>query len=709
MDPLHPTSGHSSSSSDLTGASHSGPKSRFNKKTVSKIDDRRSGPVANEGLRGPDAEPFTDSDSRRSRSVGSSETATSILTDYEADYFADSSNESITSNRMIRSPSEEFPAPASAEGARITIGNGVDEPASADGASITIKGGGSISKASIKSLAKRLWNWVVDFASNHKIAIGIALSVIFVFIMASPAGPIIMGGTVGAVILASLGMVATCGLVGALLVDMISKIPLFAQQQVPPPVNRQNQNPQTATQNQQPDQSPEPGSQLEPAQHSPEQGGLSAQPRVSATATPAGVQQKTGHIAESDGQFFLTPLEKMSGADEGLAAQPVKSSSGAGQAKPFSMAAFDSWLSENFARWSSRQNFAKFSKHMRNSDNDEALDADAALDHYLQELDQKLINLSVLANSPLHEPLSSEALQKFNLQQFTEVFESTLAMLDPTPEHCRFMMAQLLSVLPPEEFPWVSPDLWAPLLSIGEGRKSIEGFSRSEMAQVEASDFLRVSLLIMARYADKRQAQLANPGRDTAESGKFVAAGGAESSSDDGQSQDDSSVMTEITSAESDEKPFVFDEEAYVIDEQQQSILRRFKQLPGLEAFDTQLPRLTKNRVNFEAFFTNIITAVVQWDERSKTDNAEEKSGRTKEHRQMLVTNLLARGVFEAGFRMMRDTPEAIKIGTASGRKEFLGILFASPEVEKIFADADIEAKEAEQAIAREYLVGFIK
>ena len=708
MNELPPTSGRPSIKADLTDTSRS--ESRFNEKTVRKVDDRRSvrGLAHESGdltrdIRQRDTERSSDSESYHSQSVDSASTASSVLTDYEAD-FADFANaDRITLNSDIRQPNDDFPAFVDANEASITISNsGASKPAVTADASITIEGGGQLSKNSIKSLIKKLWNWAVDFASNHKIAIGLALSILFVFIMASPAGPAIVGGMLGATILASLGAVTACALLGCLIVDMIGKMSPYAQQV---PAHRPNHqlpttpNSQTSTVDQNQRQVSEQDSQSEPApRRAPPVPSSAAGKAESSNAVPP---QKSDSIAEAESQFFLTPIDKMSCTNAGVAAEPAKASSvgAAAQAKPFSMAAFDGWLSENFARLSNRQQYAEFSKHLRKSDNYQMLDADGMLDRYLQELDQKSFDLSILANSPLMEPVSSAALQQYNLQRFADVFESALEMLDPTPEHCRTMSTQLMSMLPKEEFPWVSSDLWAPLLSVGEGRESLEGISHDEMVQLEATDFLRLSLRILDRFANQRNAELAGSGDTGA---KFTISDTVVS--DEEQSRDDASVVTEVTSADGNQESLAEEMDWSMLE---QSILRRFRQLPGLQGFDTQLPDMPRSKVNFEAFFINIIIAVVRWNERPESQSTAGKSARTSEHYQKLVVNSLARGVFAAGFRMMRDTPETIKIDTVSGRKAFLGDLFNSPEVDKIFAD--INAQEREQANAKEYLSGFIK
>ena len=380
---------------------------------------------------------------------------------------------------------------------------------------------------------------------------------------------------------------------------------------------------------------------------------------------------------------------------------------GAGPGKPFSMAVFNQWLSENFSRWTDRQQYAEFSRQLRKNDNFQALATDGVLDRYLEDLNQKSLDLSMLANSPLMQPDGGAGVQQLRLEQFANVFESAMYMLDPSPEHCRTMSTQLLRLLPKEEFPWVSSDLWAPLLSIGDRRKSLEGFSRGELAQVEASDFLRLSLQVLERFANQKQPELESLGGDSANSsaGNFVASE-TESSLGDERSGDDASVTTETTSIESDDERLSLDEEL-TWDGLQQPILSRIRQLPGLRGFNTQLPEVGRNRVKFEAFFTNIASAVVQWNDNPGVQSTAGRSARTDNHYLNLAVNSLARGIFEAGIRMMRETPESIKIDTASGRKSFLDNIYESPEVYEIFAE--IDAQEHEQIIAKNYLKSFIK
>ena len=749
MKDLPLTPGSSSVRPDLPSSeTKSEPERRFKEKAVGKVnpDDPRSLPrfaraSATESLsadlRERGAEYSSETGPYYSQRADSVATESSVLTDHEAQFFEFAEDDEATSRSGdIRRPSSDFPvsvpsaterasthsggsrASARTKNASITIegggqvhGNGPDRSTPADDAA-TVDGVGQVSQSTFKSIVKRLWNWAVDFASNHKITIALALSILFVFIMMSPAGPGIVGGVLGAAMLGSLGMSVSCALVGAIIVDLIGKSGPFAQQVPAPGPDQSPQNPD-AGQKPQPENQSEQTPQSEPSQPLSRQDSAVPSSTTSDKAKPdhGAKRQKADSVARSDGQFFLTPVEEMSRATGttafGSAENLADVADGSGSGKPFSMEVFNQWLSENFSRWTDRQQYAEFSRQLRKNDNFQALDTDGVLDRYLEELNQKSLDLSMLANSPLRDPDSSAAVQQHRLEQFAGVFESAMKMLDPSPEHCRTMSTQLLRLLPKEEFPWVSSDLWAPLLSIGDRRKSLEGFSRGQLAQVEASDFLRLSLQGLERFANQKQPELESLDGDRASSsaGSFVASE-AESSLGDERSRDDASVITDETSIESDDELLSFDEEL-IWDGLQQPILSRFRQLPGLKGFNTQLPEVGRSRVNFEAFFTNVISAVVLWNENPGAQSTAGRSARTNDHYQNLVVNSLARGIFEAGFRMMHETPEFIEIDTASGRKSFFDNIYASPEVDKIFAE--IDAREHEQIIARNYLRSFIK
>ena len=758
MKDLPLTPGSSSIRTDLPSTeTKSEPEHRFKEKAVGKVkpDDQRSlsrftraraTESLSADLREREAEYSSETGSYYSQRADSAKTDSSILTDHEAQYFEFAEDDEATSySSDICRPSTDFPVSvpsvterasthsggsresARTQNASITIegggqvhGNG-PESTPADDAAMTVDGVGRVPQNAFKSMVKRLWNWAVDFASNHKITIALALSILFVFIMVSPAGPGIVGGVLGAALLGSLGMSISCALAGAIIVDLIGKTGPFAQQ-VPPPMNRPDQ----SSQNSDAGQKPQAENQSEQIPQPEPSRSLSRQDSAVPSSTSDKVKpehalkrQKTGSVARSEGQFFLTPLEEMSRATGISASESAENmadvANGVGPGKPFSMAVFNQWLSENFSRWASREQYAEFSRQLRKSDNFQALVTDGVLDRYLEELNQKSLDLSMLASSPLRQPASSAAVQERKLYQFANVFESAMKMLDPSPEHCRTMSTQLLRLLPKEEFPWVSSDLWAPLLSTGDRRKSLEGFSRGELAQVEASDFLRLSLQGLERFANQKQPELDSLDGDRANSpaGNLVASD-TESSLGDERSRDDASVITEVTSIESDDELLSLDDELLPLDDEeltwdglQQPILSRLRQLPGLKGFNRQLPEVARNKVNFEAFFTNIVSAVVQWNENPRSQSTAGRTARTNDYYQNLVVNSLARGIFEAGFRMMQETPESIKIDTASGRKSFLDNIYTSPEVDKIFAE--IDAQKHEQVIARNYLRSFIK
>ncbi len=242
------------------------------------------------GLRERGAEIY-DSESNHRGSTVSEETASSEISDYEGQYDQrrklirdDGDDESGSEYSIdeeacllgdnIHGPSMHFPVSAHSDSDRastltdlsgepesavtdqsfITIEGGGQaqntNPDAVDEASITIEGGGQISKSTIKSVFKKVWNWAVDFARNHKIAVTLALVAVFCLAMSTPGGAAIVGALLSTA-LGGVGYVLASGLVGYVVVCFIGKTSLFADQ-VPPPANPPAKNPDTGQQQQNP-------------------------------------------------------------------------------------------------------------------------------------------------------------------------------------------------------------------------------------------------------------------------------------------------------------------------------------------------------------------------------------------------------------------------------------------------------------------------
>ena len=651
---------------------------------------------------------FHDTESNHSSSAVSEETVSSKISDYEGQYYFGDEEAGLFDGN-IRGPSMNFPVSAHhdtdgastltglsvrpesavADQAVITIEGGGpaqnNSPDALDDASITIEGGGQISKSAIKSVFKKVWNWAVDFARNNKIAVTVALVALFCIVMATPGGAAIVGATFAAG-LGGFGAALCCGLAGYAIAHFIGKTSLFSRQ-VPPPANPPTKNPDTGQQQQNPTAQPE------PSRSSSQASSAASSTSGSAKSAPASEPHKTDGIARSDGQFFLTPTEKMSRAAEGSAAaeNQAAKTAGAEPEEPFSMAVFNEWLANNISRWSSEQQLAKLSKDLGLGERHEDWDSDGVLEDFLNQIDDKRLQLATLASSPLTEPTSSAGSQKLKLDEYSRVFDSLLEMLNPTAEQSRHMLTQLLRLLPRERFPWVSSDLWSPLLSTGNVRQSLDGFSRQELAKLEASDFLRLSLQALDSYANRKAVEEGYRHYNTADSNpEMPRVIELESSDEDERSHDKPAFVASITPVDSDDKSPSSSEELDW-DDFQPSALPGFKRLPDLQDLDDLLPQVDVGRVRVKAFFTDIIAATTAWNSSSQGRSAGNESDRTIKHLQTVAINSMAKGIVEAGVRMMQNAPDSIRLTTAEGRKSFLAKILASDEVARIFANIKVE------------------
>lgn len=683
---------------------------------------------------------FFDTESNHSGSTVSKETASSEISDYEGQYFEGSplthhdgddesgsqyyskDEEADLFGGNIHGPGMNFPVSAhdDSDGAstlsgkpesavigqsHITIEGGgqaqKNSPDAVDDATITIEGGGQISKSAIKSVFKKVWNWAVDFARNHKIAVTLALVALFCIVMATPGGAAIVGATFAAG-LGGFGASICCGLAGYAIAHFIGKTSLFSRQ-VPPPANPPTKNPDTGQQQQNPTAQPE------PSQSSSQASSAASSTSGSAKSAPASEPHKTDSIARSDGQFFLTPTEKMSRAAEASAAAENRATetAGAGPEEPFSMAVFNEWLANNISRWSSERQLAKLSKDLGLSESHEDWDSDGVLEGFLKEIDQKRLYLATLASSPLTEPASSAGSQQLKLDEYSRVFDSLLEMLDPTAEQSRHMLTQLLRLLPQERFPWVSSNLWSPLLSTGKERQSLEGLPRKKLAELEASDFLRLSLQALERFANRKAKEEEYLHRNTADSNpERPVVIESESIAGSERSQEDATFAARITAINSsDESPSSNEELAW--DDFPQSVFSRYNRVSSLQDLDALLPAVVKGRVHVKAFFTDIIAAKVLWNSPKHGQSAGNELDRTSKHLQTVAINSMADGIFEAGARIMRETPDAIKFTTAKGRESFLAKILASEEVAKIFAE--IKVQESVWEFAKDHFRGSLK
>ncbi len=393
---------------------------------------------------------------------------------------------------MVSPPNTSFPIPVDPriDGDTITIGNtGADNDGAINGdETITIEGGGKVNKGKFSRALKAIANWFMGLFDN-KIAVGLAVFFALTFIFGLLASPV--GAPLVFILMTGLAAAITCGLTGLLIADLV---PDIGQQQ--------------------------PGNSQNPNQNNNNQSDKSFS-EIDKTKSGSSSSQPNADIPDEDdtaGSFFMTPNGKKAPAPviNGGGSSPVRESQDAASAadkvdsqleKMFGTEVFDEWLNENLLRWSNKAQFAEFSKTLRGRGDYEELAMNNKLDSLLEGLHRNSNDLSLLARSPLKELDSSGPRQWTRLNDFYSIFDEALESLKPTPYECQAMYNRLLRALPKEQFPWVSSNLYSPLLSVGYQRKSLEALSSEEVAKIEVSDMLRLALQRLDLYGRGGQQQ----------------------------------------------------------------------------------------------------------------------------------------------------------------------------------------------------------
>ena len=160
-------------------------------------------------------------------------------------------------------------------------------------------------------------------------------------------------------------------------------------------------------------------------------------------------------------------------------------------------AIFDEWLNKNILRFVNEAKFPGFAKTRRGHDAVDQPKSEAELDDVLAGLNKLGSDLSALVHEPGAESDKSGFHQEHRLKAFREEMKEALELLAPTPEYRREMYNALLQLLPSSQH-HLPPNIYAPLLSVGESRQSLAGLPKKELAKIEIYDMLRVTLQLLA-------------------------------------------------------------------------------------------------------------------------------------------------------------------------------------------------------------------
>lgn len=354
------------------------------------------------------------------------------------------------------------------ENASLTIETDFDPQS----ASLSIEGGEPVEEIeqpksvlnTIKTGLQKLWKSVVDFASKHKIAIGLALSILFVLIMVSPAGPAIVGSLFGAALIASLGASIACAFVGALIVDLVGGLGPDAQQvPQPQPNSGQNQN--------------ESGNEKSTAR----------------TENNADRLNKSSQVDDgTDGSFYLKPTPGSAGQVTSASGAQTTATTGSQYAQgaaPFSLKAIDDWVSTHILQWANEERFDEF-KTLQYAQY--AIGEPEDSEAFRQSFSRDALQLLKTVKAPMRKERGGTRYQQNERLGVVKDFMSTiLEKMDVTPQYLSEMTLNLGKAV--KDYKYFTGDVNAAYLSIDVARDSapLANMSPDEMAELEATELLR--------------------------------------------------------------------------------------------------------------------------------------------------------------------------------------------------------------------------
>ncbi len=351
-------------------------------------------------------------------------------------------------------------------------------------AGLSIEGGEqpeAVSKNSVmqklKTGLRKLYNWAADFASKHKIAIGLALSLIFVAIMCTPAGPAIASGA-GLGILMSVGLISSSVFFGALLVDLMGGLGPDASR-VPQPNSGQNQK----------QSSDKETSKTESAEKA--NGGDS------------------GSARSTDGNFHVEPqsASQSKPVSKGNPAANVGVQSSAASEtqyeQPFSLEMFETWVHEHIGKWAHEDMWVELlQKRSTREAGGGVIDTPENSEPFRELFSEKAIELIDLVKSPVEFGAGASIEEQEKLMGFTEdLVRGVISDMRPTSDYLTQMLVNF-GVAAESLGPYFTSDLTEDFLSL-QKRPYYEGADRTAPAELRSSDMVRVIQKTLAKESQR--------------------------------------------------------------------------------------------------------------------------------------------------------------------------------------------------------------
>ncbi|WP_419532981.1 hypothetical protein [Endozoicomonas sp.] len=319
----------------------------------------------------------------------------------------------------------------------------------------------------LKTGLKKFFKMVMDFASKHKIAIGLALSLIFVAIMCTPAGPAIAAGA-GLGILMSVGLISSSVFFGALLVDLMGGLGPDASR-VPQPNSGQNQN-QSSDKETSKTESADRANGGDSGGARSSDGTFHVEPQSASQSKPVSKGNPTANVGVQSSATSETQYEQ-----------------------PFSLERFETWVHEHIGKWAHKDMWGELLKNRstRGEAGERVIDDPAHLEDFCEKFFEHDIELIDLVKSPLTDGAGASVQEQAELMRTTEeVVHAIIAKMRPTADFLSQMQLNL-GAAAQDLGSYFTSDLTEDFLSL-QKRPYYEGADRTAPAELRSSDLVRV-------------------------------------------------------------------------------------------------------------------------------------------------------------------------------------------------------------------------
>ena len=345
----------------------------------------------------------------------------------------------------------------------------------------------------LKTGLKKFFKMVMDFASKHKIAIGLALSLIFVAIMCTPAGPAIAAGA-GLGILMSVGLISSSVFFGALLVDLMGGLGPDASR-VPQPNSGQNQN----------QSSDKETSKTESADRA--NGGDSGGARSTDGTFHIEPQSASQSRPVSKGNLTANVGHESKPASKGNPTSNVGVQSSAASEtqyeQPFSLERFETWVHEHIGKWAHEDMWGEFIKNRSTREAGErVIDDPAHLEDFCKKFFEHDIELIEKVKAPLtDETVASIPEQAELMRSVEEIVRTIIAKMQPTSDFLSQMQLSL-GAAAQDLGPYFTSDLTKQFYSLEE-RPYYESDDPTPLAEIRSSDLVRIVQKTLAEESQR--------------------------------------------------------------------------------------------------------------------------------------------------------------------------------------------------------------